>query len=543
MSTSPNPLLRRRSLLFGAAGLAVGAAAGCTAETAGTPTDPAEASQAISKLLPNYVEFNPVQPAFASVNGTAPVYKTYPKEPVVTVPQPPGKGSSFSLMVPVSAGVPPTLPENKYYSAMNEALNAKFTVNAFLMAEASAKYATLLASPKDVPDWTVITTAGQPARFDEAVEACFEDLTPYLAGSAVEPYRNLATITSETWQSCVFNGKLMSLPYPRASFENNALFYRKDILDKRGLGAPKSAADLLALAKELTDPAAKMWGIDTPWAITQYIFGVVPMWKLDGGKLVHRYETEEYAAALEYTVSLFKAGVVHPDALSKTGNPRTRFTAANSILYPAGLPGWRETLVNVRDSVPGFDMQVFPMFHHDGGKPIYYWMPPTSMNSFIKKGTSPDRITELLGIANYLAAPFGTKEFQMVRYGLPEVHHTLNASGSPVQTERFQREYRGTFLYPCAPNRPEAETSLPAYLDALITFLKDTSQYIVKPEFFGRNISVPADLTGLDQQMIDFENDLFANRKSMSDLKAAISQWQGAGGNQLRDFYGKYRDQ
>ena len=53
-------------------------------------------------------------------------------------------------------------------------------------------------------------------------------------------------------------------------------------------------------------------------------FGVLPPekplgWNLVDGKLVYRYETDEYLEALEWSRKLYSAGFVHPDAKAETG--------------------------------------------------------------------------------------------------------------------------------------------------------------------------------------------------------------------------------
>lgn len=533
--------LHRRHFLVGASALAALTAAACSNGPGDpTPTLTDGSADPVAELLPDYNPVEFVAPDFPSINGTTPIYKTYPSELATSVEEPPGNGSSFTLMVPASGGIPPGLPGNAYFAAMNEALGANITVNAFDLSTAEERYATVLASPGDVASWTVVPAGARPPRFDEAVEACFEDLTSFLAGSNVESYPNLANIRTETWQGCVFNDKLMGLPYPNANINGGILYFRKDIFDSFGLEPPQSADDLFEIATELTEPSQGRWAADNIWGALLTLYAVPPLWKIDNGKLISRYETDEYAEALAFNTRLYSAGLVHPDAVSQSGSPDARFIAGNTTLQSSGIGKWREHLVNTRGSVDGFEVQATPLFAPEGGTPLRYVDPPINMNSFIKKGTPPEQVEELLGIANFLAAPFGTREFQLVRYGLEGTHHTINEHGAPVQTERFQQEYRGTFLFPCAPERPEAEASMPDYLDALGEWLEDTQQYLQEPAFYGRSIIEPGHLSGLAQQMTDFENDVFTGRTDLSRLPDAIEGWRSSGGDELREFYAEH---
>src|SRR4029078_13581795 len=71
---------------------------------------------------------------------------------------------------------------------------------------------------------------------------------------------------------------------------------------------------------------------------------------------------------------------------------------------------------------------------HDGGKPQHFVTGGHLWATAMKKG-SPDRIKELLRILNYLAAPFGSAEDQLLTLGLKAVDYTLDAQGNPTLTK------------------------------------------------------------------------------------------------------------
>jgi len=52
----------------------------------------------------------------------------------------------------------------------------------------------------------------------------------------------------------------------------------------------------------------------------------------------------------------------------------------------------------------------------------------------LSRRTSDTRIKELLKIANWLAAPFGTEEYLFRKFGIPGVHYNM-VNNSPVQTQ------------------------------------------------------------------------------------------------------------
>ena len=104
-----------------------------------------------------------------------------------------------------------------------------------------------------------------PPRFGQAVEALFEDLTPFLAGDKVKKYKNLANLPTDAWRFGVFNDKLYALPFPGEGI-GNAIFRRGDLFAELGIeAAPTTADELLELAKEVTDPSKNRWGANDMW--------------------------------------------------------------------------------------------------------------------------------------------------------------------------------------------------------------------------------------------------------------------------------------
>ncbi|MEE3921535.1 extracellular solute-binding protein [Micromonospora sp. BRA006-A] len=121
-----------------------------------------------------------------------------------------------------------------------------------------------------VPGWEV----EKIPRFAEAIKVLFEDLTDHLRGAAAA-YPMLASFPTGAWRRAVWNERIMSVPNPTDGPFPWALFTRKDVLDARGLGVPSNLDDLLAAAKQVTDPARKVWAFNDVFAMIQ-MFHKVP---------------------------------------------------------------------------------------------------------------------------------------------------------------------------------------------------------------------------------------------------------------------------
>ncbi len=69
------------------------------------------------------------------------------------------------------------------------------------------------------------------------------------------------------------------------------------------------------------------------------------------------------------------------------------------------------------------------------GKNATPWQGTGRFGYVVFKKASADRIKLLLRVLNWLASPFGTKEYELANYGVEGVHFTRDASGGIVKSE------------------------------------------------------------------------------------------------------------
>jgi len=499
---------------------------------------------AVGNVIPSYIPVEFVKPDFPSVKGSVPGYVTLPKKFVQSVVKPPGSGATFKAMTPLWGTIPPTTG-NQYYKAVNGMLGSTIEFQITDGNTYGDKLATVLASAKDVPDWVCVPTWNLPPRFgSEIVGNVFQDLTPFLAGDKVKAYPNLANIPSDAWKFCVFNGKLYGLPFP-GGIITDAIFYRKDLIEGLGITVDvKNGDDLLALALELTDKSAGRWGAEDLWVASTIINRVPPKWKKDdAGKLVHRVESDEYRAALAWNAKLFASGAVHPDAVADmAAQAKKRFQSGQSLLMNDGLGGWNEALRDNLASNPKYWQEPFDPFAADGGKPVFFKGNPTNIFSFLKKSDDKARITELLGLANLLAAPFGTTECDVITNGVEGVHYTRDSTGLPVPTPLAATELQPTYIFLVDGPIVETHVQYPGYVKAASTWQVKAADFVTDPLFYGQQISEPTQFGSLAQPFVDLEKDISRGRKSLTDLDVAIKTWKTSGGDELRAFYQKILD-
>ncbi|MEE1931104.1 extracellular solute-binding protein [Streptomyces sp. TRM 70351] len=544
--TSRRRFLGQAALVAAAAGSlpalsACSSSGGAPARKEGTTS-----GEDLRRLLPDHVPSSVVEPDIPSENGSRPGFHRpaapYAELPA-SVPEPLGKGGSVTVTSPFW-GTPPK-DGNAYYQAVDEA--AGVTVN-WQTQDGNTygeKLGAVLAGG-GIPDITVIPSWEMQGKIRSAIQSRFADLGPYLSGEKVRRYPNLAAIPTAAWQMSVFGGRLLGLPVSSGAVDIIIPYYRQDLFEEKGWQPPTSAQEFMDLAKEITAPRAKVWACeDMKWTAFN-VFGCLPekpyCWSRQGGKLVHRIEHDNYLEALEWTRSLYQAGVVHPDAMAVTGDAGTRFTAGQSLMFNDGNAKWYGYTSEQSQQNPGFRIQGMDIFGHDGGDPVLYFANPAGIWSFISKKASRETIEECLALANFAAAPYGTREARLVKYGVEGVHHELR-DGIPVKNKKGEAEAQDTYYFIAAGEAVSATPDHPHVAQDWCAWQQRMGAHMRKPLLYGMQVREPSKWANLSDRFELLEDDIVRGRKKVSDMQQAVSEWRRSGGDELRDWYAKLIDE
>ena len=165
----------------------------------------------LDAILPDYVPLTngpkPDIPIVTGANGATsdPGFLSYPTNLVKTVSSTPGSGGSYSAIIPLWGNIPAA--NNAYYKALNKALGSNLTVNPANGNNYGTTLPTLVAGNK-LPDWINIPSWNNGnANTGELTAEKFADLTPYLSGSNIRKYPNLAAIPTGGWQAAAWDDK------------------------------------------------------------------------------------------------------------------------------------------------------------------------------------------------------------------------------------------------------------------------------------------------------------------------------------------------
>ncbi|MEE1941813.1 extracellular solute-binding protein [Streptomyces sp. TRM 70361] len=553
MPEIPPPSRRPSRRTFLAATAATAAAAGgapllsaCSSGGGGGRKEGTTTRKEAAKLLPAHEAARVVEPDIPSENGSRPGFtgKALPYgELPASVPEKLGRGGTVTITSPLW-GTPPE-KDCAYYRAVDAAIGVQVAWQTQDGNTYGEKLGAVLAS-SGIPDMVVIPSWEMQGRIRSAIDSRFADLGPYLSGERVRKYPNLAAVPTEAWRMSIFGGKLRGLPLPSGAVDIIIPYYRQDVFEAKGWEPPTSAREFMDLAREITAPKAKVWACeDMKWTAFN-VFGVLPekpyCWERRGDRLVHRVETDAYLEALEWTRKLYAAGVVHPDAMAVRGDAGTRFTAGQSLITNDGNAKWYGWTFEQSGQNPDFRVQGMDIFGHDGGDPRLYFANPAGIWAFISAKASKEKVGECLAIANFAAAPYGTRENRLVRYGVEGTHHTIE-DGVPTKTEQGVAEVQDTYFFTAGAEAVAAFPDHPRVVRDWCAWQRRMGAFMTEPLLYGMQVREPNRWANLTDQFEDLEDDVVRGRRPIADMRRAVEDWRGAGGDELRDWYRELIDE
>jgi putative aldouronate transport system substrate-binding protein len=277
-------------------------------------------------------------------------------------------------------------------------------------------------------------------------------------------------------------------------------------------------------------------------SILYYFLGVFRApnnWKESGGKLTKDWETDEYKAAVEYVRSLWDAGVVHPNTPTMTGSQSAdSWYSGQSVFWGQLMANFTQSYDKALLGTPDFKPRILPRFSHDGKDRGTQLLTSGLGGLMALKKASPDRIKELLGVLNFLAAPFGTEEALLLRYGVQGPDFQFDDKGNPVATKQgladIQIPLKFIAYFPPViydPTYPEATQLLH---DAEVASMPLGVQ---SPTLGLYSTTDAAQSSNLNQSMLDGLNAIMFGRADMSTYDQLVSDWRSHGGDQIRAEY------
>jgi putative aldouronate transport system substrate-binding protein len=495
---------------------------------------------------PGYFPFQGPKPDVAgSPEGVSDAYFSYPKTLVRSVPTPPGKGGDVVIL---TNGVvaPQPLEDSPAWQQINKDLNVNLKFNLTLTSADAAQKLGAIVAGGDLPDVLFLgpTSGAAINSLPEFLAATCADLTPVLAGDAVKDYPNFANIPSFVWHGpgLVYDNKIYGLPTPRGR-AGNQLNAHQELLDQAGIGPIKSADDFKRAMQAVNRPTANVYAIGdhNSFSYSRFLaaqmFGAPNNWKLDAsGRLVKDYETEEFKAGLGFLRDVWAAGLFHPNTLTFTNvTVSGAFWTSNIVFHTYPSLDWVATLRASPSARPIY----VPPFSADGTSKPRQFLGPGNFGAAILKKAPPDRIKEVLGVLNYVAAPFGTQEKLLTTFGVADTDFTLDPAGNPVATSKSFFNAPLPFMY-VTQGPAVTYASVNSKDWATMVHTAEEAEIAVGVDDATNGLFSRSDLSSgpaLRQAIGDGIASIVAGRQPLSDWDQLVKDWQTKGGNKIRDEY------
>jgi putative aldouronate transport system substrate-binding protein len=538
---------RRDFLRASTSALTLTLAAACappTATTNATRTSTRSGEQANAQL-PAYVPFQGPKPDFApSTDGIVPAgYLTFPKNLVKSTNGPVGKqGDEVSFLTYSINPTPAAVDQNPAWQQVNRdlGLDLKFTYTA--LQDYNVKLNTVLASGQ-LPDIFTMNVLGVliPNEIDFFQTQC-ADLTPFIAGDAVKGFPNLANLPQSAWRNCRFDGKLYALPRV-VNAVGPTLLVQQNLLDDIGVTQINNKDDFARVVKDTT--RASVYGMGGMQATTMQwmleMFRAPNQWRESGGKFTKDWETPEYKDAVAMLKSFWDAGYVHPDTPTFIQQQGAQsFYTGKFGMYPTNFFAFGIAWDRLLGINKNFRLNALTPVGFDGGKGIQFQDWGGNQITVLKKG-SPERIKQVLGVLNYLAAPFGSQEYLNLWYGQPGTDFNFDENGNPVYTQTGQNNVQyiawQTIISPPAVLFDGVDPKFVKAAHPLETVAHDLA--VTDPTvglYSPTNATKGANLT---QAMTDGVNQILFGRAEVSSLDGLVQMWRQNGGDQIRNEYEK----
>ena len=270
----------------------------------------------------------------------------------------------------------------------------------------------------------------------------------------------------------------------------------------------------------------------TGWAS---LFGAPNIWRLESnGNLTSAYESAEFKEATAYVRDLWSAGVFHPD--SPINLTRTDFQGGKFITFLDTFNGWQDSIRQAAKLNPPPEFKLLPLFPaHDGGTPGFITIGGYGGTIAFKKATV-DRLKELLRIANWLAAPFGSAEDLLLSYGVSPDDYAFDSGGNLKLTQRSNTDanyvpWKYTAQHPFV----FFAADLPSY-GAIATAAERTviPSAVADPTFGVVSETASTKGVALTNTMNDNLSAVLLGRRPMSDYDQIVADWRTNGGDQMR---------
>ena len=250
-------------------------------------------------------------------------------------------------------------------------------------------------------------------------------------------------------------------------------------------------------------------------------------------------ETPEFTAAVGFVRDLVADGLFHTNTLQYAGitQASTDFAGGKWAVYVNGFGlGWAQVWRQGLQRKPPVDFLPVPPFAaRAGGTPVHYLGAGFQSATAIKKAT-PERITEVLRLLDWLAAPFGSQEDLLLTAGIKDVDYKLDERGNPLLTDRGNADANNVpWKYTMQHPQVMYIADIPSYAQAA----HDAEQLLIPLGVTDPTLGYYSPTMGsqgvvLQKRFMENLTEIISGQRPLGDYDQLVREWQDGGGNQIR---------
>jgi putative aldouronate transport system substrate-binding protein len=177
-------------------------------------------------------------------------------------------------------------------------------------------------------------------------------------------------------------------------------------------------------------------------------------------------------------------------------------------------------------------------FGATGGPGSYWYGRPNFGYVVMPKTLTQDRIKMLLRVLNYLAAPFGTEEDLLLRFGVKDVEWILDANDSPQFTDQGRADFmpwRNIVAPAPVAYVPVNAAEFPTVLqqwesDLAAVGIEDASVGLVSRTYAQKGATA-------NRTLGDGFDDIITGRRPLTDYDTLVKDWLATVGTTARAEY------
>lgn len=338
-------------------------------------------------------------------SGSSPSVSKAPSESQTPSTQP-NKPISFRMMMPYWSSALPDA-SSPLFKKMEQIMNAQITAD-FVQGSSYMDKVNVTLASGDLPEVLVVLTGNQPSIIQAIRAGAFWEVGKY-----VDKFPNLKASRSKISDDAIqVDGKVWAL-YKPTDLDRYGINVRQDWLDKVGLKRPRTTDELYNVLKAFAqnDPDGNgkndTYGLASSglplWSIAEK-FGAPNGYKVEGGKFVPAFATEEYRNAMKFFRKLFTEGIMNKDfAYAKLSQTDEMLVNGQAGVYIGNVDRadlWAKVMKNNANA------KLLSFSDMDGPNLSYAGSGYYNTTMFPKSAVkTEERLLELLGSLDRLAAP------------------------------------------------------------------------------------------------------------------------------------------